>query len=160
MTFRRQSRTRPAGLGRSRRESVSFLSKNRRLRLDGFPIEEVVVTGPRVDLGIADIAVETAGTLVLTFLSCRGVIHPATGAGELFSRPYAVSHPAAAFQGTGKRILRIDLLIHTKQCKGRELTEDCDARISPGGQVKIPLTLTFRGTARIAGRLCPLMTQI
>ena len=151
MTFRRQSRSRPAGPGRSRRESVPFLSKNGRLRLDGFPIEEVVVTGPRVDLGIANITVETAGTLVLTFLSRRGVIHPATGAGELFSRPYAVSHPAAAFQGTGKRILRIDLLIHTKQCKGRELTEDCDARISPGGQVNVPLTLTFREAARRRG---------
>ena len=76
------------------RESVPFLSKDGRLRLDGFPIEEVVVTGPRVDLAIANITVETAGTLVLAFLSRRGVIHPATGAGEFFDCPYAVGHAA------------------------------------------------------------------
>ena len=71
---------------------------------------------PCVDLGIARTTFETARMLVRVFLFCRGVIHPATGAGELFSRPYAVSHPAAAFQGTGKKNFA-DLLIHLSNVK-------------------------------------------
>ena len=35
-----------------------------RLGLNGLPIEEIVIAGPGVDLGIANAAVETPGTLV------------------------------------------------------------------------------------------------
>lgn len=63
-----------------------------------------MAAGPCVDLGIADAASESAGALVRMVLSRRGVVHSATGAGELFGRPDAVRHPAsisasaAAFQ--------------------------------------------------------------
>jgi hypothetical protein len=56
-----------------------------------------------VDLGIANPAIETAGTPVLMFLSGRGVVHPATRAGELLGSPDTVGHlanplPAVHFQ--------------------------------------------------------------
>jgi hypothetical protein len=69
--------------------------KNRRPRLNGLPIEEMMTAGPGVDLGGTDAASETAGMLVRVLLSRRGVIHPATGAGELFGGPDAVGHEAA-----------------------------------------------------------------
>ena len=51
-----------------------------------------MIAGPGVDLGIANPAVEAAGTPVLMLLSGRAVIHPATGAGELLGSPDAVGH--------------------------------------------------------------------
>ena len=86
--------------GRSRQEAarragavlVPFLPKDGRLRPDPLPVEELVAAGPGMHLSIANPAIETARALVLMFLSCRGVIHPATGAGEFFGRPDAVGH--------------------------------------------------------------------
>jgi hypothetical protein len=68
-------------------------SKDGQPHLDGLPIEEIVIAGPCVNFGIADSTFETTGTIVLMFLSRRGIIHPATGAGKLFGHPYAVGHP-------------------------------------------------------------------
>jgi hypothetical protein len=47
-----------------------------------------------MDLGLANLAFETAGMLVWMLLFGRDVVHPATGAGEIFGRPYAAGHPA------------------------------------------------------------------
>ena len=45
-----------------------------------------------MDLDDADSTFETAGMLVRMLLSCGGVVHPATGAGEFFDRPDADGH--------------------------------------------------------------------
>ena len=50
--------------------------------------------GPGVDFGLANRAFEPARMLVPVLLARRGVIHPATGTGELFGRPYAACHSA------------------------------------------------------------------
>ncbi len=71
-----------------------LFAKNRRLHRLGLPIEEIIKAGPGMDLGLANPAFETAGMLVRMLLSCRVVIHPATGAGEMFGGPYAACHPA------------------------------------------------------------------
>jgi hypothetical protein len=47
-----------------------------------------------VDLGIAEAALESAGIFVRVLLFRRGIIHPATGAGEFFGCPDAVGHDA------------------------------------------------------------------
>jgi hypothetical protein len=77
-----------AGLARGR----GFLPEHRQTALDCLPVEEVIKTGPGVDFGIAEHALEAAGIagmLVRVLLARRGVIHPAFGAGELLSCPYA-----------------------------------------------------------------------
>jgi hypothetical protein len=81
----------PAGVWGACR--LLLFAKNRRLHRLGFPIEEIIEAGPSMDLGLANPAFETAGMLVRMLLSCRVVIHPATGAGEVFGRPYAACHP-------------------------------------------------------------------
>ena len=47
-----------------------------------------------MDLGIAGTAFEAAGMFVRALLFGRGIIHPATRAGELFGCPDAVGHVA------------------------------------------------------------------
>ena len=47
-----------------------------------------------MDLGLANLATETAGTRFRMLLFCRSVIDPAIGAGEIFGRPYATGHRA------------------------------------------------------------------
>jgi hypothetical protein len=85
------NQTDPFGLaGRS----LLFPENGRRPRVSGLPIEEIMNAGPGVDLGLANLAVETAGTRVFMFLFCRNVIEPAIGAGEMFGRPYATGHSA------------------------------------------------------------------
>lgn len=86
-------------LGHFHLECTKRLAPDRRLfpehgqtALDRLPIEEVIKTGPGVDLGLAEYALEAAGIagmLVRVLLARRGVIHPAFGAGELLSCPYA-----------------------------------------------------------------------
>src|SRR5216684_8999521 len=68
--------------------------KDRRLRLIDLPIEKVIKAGPGVDLGPANLTVETARMLVWMLFFCRRIIHPAVGAAEIFGRPYASGHPA------------------------------------------------------------------
>ena len=51
-----------------------------------------MMAGPCVDLSIARTTFEAARMLVRVYLFCRGVTHPATGAGEFFDCPYAVGH--------------------------------------------------------------------
>ena len=66
--------------------------EHRQAALDRLPVEEVIKTGPSVDFGLAEHALEAAGIagmLVRMLLARRGVIHPAFGAGELLSCPYA-----------------------------------------------------------------------
>ena len=50
------------------------------------------MAGPCVDLSIARTTFEAARMLVRVYLFCRGVTHPATGAGEFFCCPDAVGH--------------------------------------------------------------------
>src|SRR5579859_2462368 len=69
-----------------------LFAENGRFAPDRLPIEEVIKPGPGMDLGIADLAVETAGMLVRMLLPGRTIIHPAIGTGEFFSRPDAVGH--------------------------------------------------------------------
>src|SRR6516164_1981995 len=56
--------------------------KDGRPRLNGLPTEEIMMARPCVDLGIARTTFETARMLVRVLLFRRGIIHPATGAGE------------------------------------------------------------------------------
>ena len=67
------------------------LGRHRAFRL---PSVEFIRPGPCVDLAGADLAFESARMLVLMLLPCRGIIHPAIGAGKIFDRPDAVSHGA------------------------------------------------------------------
>jgi hypothetical protein len=71
---------------------MPLFPEDRRPRSQAFPIEEFVIAGPGVDLGIANPAIKAAETLVLVFFPCRGVVHPAARAGEPFGRPNAVGH--------------------------------------------------------------------
>ena len=100
----RGTRVPAADQGKRRDELLGFpwafgnrsllLAKNGRLHRLGLPIEEIIKAGPGMDLGLANPAFETAGMLVRMLLSCRVVIHPATGAGEMFGGPNAACHPA------------------------------------------------------------------
>ena len=47
-----------------------------------------------MDLGLANPAFEAASMLVWMLLFCSNIVHPATGAGEIFGRPYAACHLA------------------------------------------------------------------
>ena len=71
-----------------------LFSKDRRRRLGGAPVEEIIKAGPGVDHGAANPAFETAGMMVRMLLLGRGVTHPAIGADEIFGRPYAACHLA------------------------------------------------------------------
>ena len=78
----------PQRLARARR----LFPEHGQPALDGLPVEEVIKAGPCVDFGLAEHALEAAGIagmLVRMLLARRGVIHPAFGAGELLSCPYA-----------------------------------------------------------------------
>jgi hypothetical protein len=68
--------------------------KDGRLRLIDFPIEEIIIARPRVDLGPANLTAETARMLVWMLLPCRGVRQPAIGTAKIFGRPYVACHPA------------------------------------------------------------------
>jgi hypothetical protein len=93
------SRTEPIPSRRLSRNQTDRLASARGLfpehgqaALDRLPVEEIIKTGPGVDLGLAEHALEAAGIaemLVRMLLSRRRVIHPAFGAGELLSCPYA-----------------------------------------------------------------------
>ena len=72
----------------------SFPKDRRPFLLNGLPTEEIMIARPCVDLGIANATFETARALVRVFLFCRCVVHPASGAGEFFGRPYALCHAA------------------------------------------------------------------
>jgi hypothetical protein len=63
-------------------------------RLIGLPTEEIISTRPCVDLDPANLAIETAGTLVRMLFLGRSVRHPAIGAVETFGCPYAACHRA------------------------------------------------------------------
>ena len=80
--------------GGSRRVLTPLFSEDGRFRPHALPVEELMIAGPGVDLGIANPAFEIAGTPVLMFLAGGGVIHPAARAGEPFGRPDAVGHLA------------------------------------------------------------------
>jgi hypothetical protein len=73
--------------------SLLFPKGRSRPHVSGLPIEEIIKAGPCVDLGLANLAFETAGTPLRVLLFCRRVIEPAIGAGEMFGRPYAAGHP-------------------------------------------------------------------
>ena len=76
-------------------ENSLFLPKNwSRPRVGSLPIEEIIVAGPCVDLGLANLTFETSRMRACVLLFCRGVIDPAIGAGEMLARPYAASHHA------------------------------------------------------------------
>ena len=68
--------------------------KDGRLRLIDFPIEKIVIAGPRVDFAPANLTAETAGMLVWMLLPCRGVREPAIGTAKIFGRPCTAGHPA------------------------------------------------------------------
>ena len=74
--------------------SLLFAKNRRRPHIGGLPIEEIINAGPGVDFGLANLAVETAGTRLVMFLFCRSVIEPAIGAGEMLDCPYAAGHSA------------------------------------------------------------------
>ena len=65
-----------------------------RRHVSGLPTEEIIDAGPGVDLGLANLAAETAGTGFRVLLFGRGVIDPAIGAGVKFGGPDAVCHAA------------------------------------------------------------------
>ena len=68
--------------------------KDGRLRLIDFPIEKIVIAGPRVDFAPANLTAETAGMLVWMLLPCRGVREPAIGTAKIFGRPHVACHSA------------------------------------------------------------------
>jgi hypothetical protein len=68
--------------------------KDGRIRLIDFPIEKIVIAGPRMDLDPANLADETAIMLVRMMFPCRGVRQPATGAAKIFDGPSVACHPA------------------------------------------------------------------
>ena len=72
--------------------SLLFPKDRRRTDVGGLPIEEIMGAGPCVDLGLANLATETARTGLRVLLLCRSVIDPAIGAGEMFGSPYAAGH--------------------------------------------------------------------
>lgn len=69
------------------------LAKDRRLSLIDFPIKEIIIAGPRMDLGPANLTAETAGMLVCLLLPYRGIRQPAIGTAKIFGRPYVACHP-------------------------------------------------------------------
>src|ERR1700722_14105919 len=77
------------------RASRSLLfPKNGCARLIRLPTEEIISARPCVHLDPANLAIETARTLVWMLFLGRSVRHPAIGAVEIFGRPYAASHRA------------------------------------------------------------------
>jgi hypothetical protein len=66
--------------------------KHGRVRLIDFPIEKIIIAGPRVDLGPANLAAETARMLVWMPLPCRDVRQPAIGTVKKFGRPDIACH--------------------------------------------------------------------
>jgi hypothetical protein len=63
--------------------------KRGRLGVVDFPIEEIVITGPGVHLGLANLTLETARMPVGMLLPCRGVGQPAIRTVEKFDGPVA-----------------------------------------------------------------------
>jgi hypothetical protein len=74
--------------------SLPPFSKHGRSGLIDFPIEKIVVARPRVDLGLANLTLETAKMLIWMLLPCRSVRQPAIGTGKIFGHPYVACHPA------------------------------------------------------------------
>ena len=68
--------------------------KNERLRLIVFPIEEIVIAGPRVDYAPANLTAEPVRMLVWMLLPRCGVREPAIGTAKIFGRPCSAGHPA------------------------------------------------------------------
>src|SRR5690349_21092368 len=90
-----RNRTDGRSLSAARRLRASALpAKHGRSHLLRGPVEEILMTRPAVNFGIADNAGETAGALALQLLLGRRIVHPATGAGELLECPYAIGHGA------------------------------------------------------------------
>ena len=113
----------------------SLLPEHARSCRRALPIEIFVMAGPAMDLGLADTAIVTAGAFMAVLLACRGVVDPATRAGELFNRPYALGHAAAfsfgiglvdrmreTLQAVALAMVRVD---PSGQCSGRELMDAC-----------------------------------
>ena len=73
--------------GVPRRWSPPPFPKTARHRLIDFPIEEIIIARPRVDLGPANLTAETTRMLVWMPLPCRDVRQPAIGIAEKFGRP-------------------------------------------------------------------------
>ena len=64
------------------------------------PIEEIIIAGPGVDLGLANLTPEIAGMLVEMLLPGRAVGQPAIGTVEIFCGPKVVACHAAIMQRT------------------------------------------------------------
>jgi hypothetical protein len=62
------------------------------------PIEEIIIAGPDVDLGLANLTPEIAGMLVEMLLPGRAVGQPAIGTVEIFYGPKVVARHAAIMQ--------------------------------------------------------------
>jgi hypothetical protein len=60
-----------------------------------FPVEKIVIAGPGVDLGLANLTLETAGMPVCVLLPGRSVGQPAIRTVKILDGPYVVAcHPA------------------------------------------------------------------
>jgi hypothetical protein len=68
--------------------------KGGRSGLINFPIEKIIIARPHVDLGLANLTLETAKMLIWMLLPCRSVRQPAIGTGKIFGHPYVACHPA------------------------------------------------------------------
>jgi hypothetical protein len=75
------------------RSAPSF-AKAGRIHFIDFPIEKLVVAGPRMNLASANLTAETTRMLVWVVLPYGGVRQSAIGAAKIFGRPYATCHPA------------------------------------------------------------------
>jgi hypothetical protein len=84
----------PSQTDGSRASPSLLFPKDGCVRLVGLPPEEIISARPCVDLDPANLAIETARTLVWMLFLGRSVRHPAIGAVEIFGRPYAASHRA------------------------------------------------------------------
>ena len=88
--------------------STPPFAKDGRFRLIHFPAEEIMVARPGVDLDPANLAAETAGTLVWVRLPRRGVTQPAIGTAKIFDGPQGACHAAT--------IIRSDLFSSPDVC--------------------------------------------
>jgi hypothetical protein len=52
-----------------------------------FPVEKIIIAGPDVDLGLANLTFETAGMPVGMLLPCRSVREPAIRTVKIFDGP-------------------------------------------------------------------------
>jgi hypothetical protein len=68
--------------------------KDRRLRLVDLPVEEIIISRPRVNFYPANLAAEAAGMLARMLFPRRGVRQPAVGTAKEFGCPYVACHIA------------------------------------------------------------------